>query len=68
MLSCNIGPKNRLVRGITGFFVNFIVILLAPQIPTWLFWVGIVLSYAIVLQGVVGWCYINALLGKKDMS
>lgn len=68
MLSCNIGPKNRLLRGATGLIVNFLVIFFAAQMSVWMFWIGIVASYAITFQGIVGWCYVNALLRKKDMT
>ncbi|MBI4836082.1 MAG: DUF2892 domain-containing protein [Candidatus Abawacabacteria bacterium] len=68
MLSCNIGPQNRLMRGMTGIVVNFLVVLFSAAIPLWLFWLGIVVSYAILFQGVVGWCYVHALLGTKNLK
>jgi hypothetical protein len=68
MLSCNIGPKNRLMRGGLGLIVNFLTIFFAASLPIWAFWLGIILSYAIVFQGIVGWCYMHALLGSKDMK
>lgn len=68
MLSCNIGPQNRLLRGGVGLLLNFLTILFASSLPIWGFWLAIVLSYAVVFQGIVGWCYIHALLGTKDMK
>ncbi len=68
MIACNIGIKNKIVRAVTGFILNALLIGFQVYLPLWLFWVGIIISYAIVFQGVVGVCYLYAMLGIKDMK
>lgn len=68
MISCNIGPKNRFIRGTIGILANFLTILFASELSPVLFWSGIILSYAILLQGIIGICYLHALFRTTDMN
>ena len=68
IMQCNIGVRHRIARGVTGFVINALVIFFQASLPVWLFWLGIVVSYAVIFQGVVGVCYFYALLGMKEMK
>ena len=67
-MQCNIGVRHRIMRAVLGFAVNVLLIVFQASLPVWLFWVGIVVSYAIIFQGVVGVCYFYAMLGIREME
>lgn len=67
-MNCNIGLKEKVVRAVFGFTINLGLIIFQAYLPVWLFWLGIVLSYAVIFQGVIGVCYFYSLLGIKKLD
>ncbi len=56
------------MRAVFGFIINLALILFQSSLPVWLFWVGVVVSYVVIFQGVIGVCYFYSLLGIKKMN
>lgn len=67
-MTCNIGLKEKILRAVFGFVINLLLIVFQLSLPIWLFWVGIVVSYAVIFQGVIGVCYFYSLLGIKRLD
>jgi hypothetical protein len=67
-IACNIGLKHKIMRAVFGFAINLGLILFQLSLPVWLFWLGIVVSYLVIFQGVIGVCYFYSLLGIKKMN
>lgn len=67
-MTCNIGLREKIMRAVLGFVINLVLIIFQTSLPTWIFWVGIVVSYAVVFQGVIGVCYFYSLLGIKKLD
>lgn len=68
VMECNIGIKHKISRAVSGFVFNALLIFFQSSLPLWLFWGGVVVSYVIIFQGVVGVCYFYAMLGIKKMN
>lgn len=68
VMECNIGIRHKISRAVAGFILNALLIFFQASLPLWLFWVGVVVSYAVIFQGVVGVCYFYAMLGIKKMN
>jgi hypothetical protein len=67
-IACNIGLKHKIMRAVFGFVINLVLIVFQLSLPVWLFWLGIVVSYLVIFQGVIGVCYFYSLLGIKKMN
>jgi len=64
----NVGAGERILRFVVGLIIIFMALLKGPFIPTWAFFILLILGVALVLTGFIGLCPIYSIMGWSTIE